>query len=166
MTKPDKPTYPFGILRVVDSHAAVLSRPDMQSSRAFSVMYAARITAWLLAAAVIVLSIVPPVLRPVTDLPHIFEHFAIYFATGLAFGLGYERRLALLSIASVAFAGAIELAQLLVYGRHARLSDFLVNSLGMCVGVISAAIFREIIRVQKRKRGRATYSQAYETKSL
>jgi VanZ family protein len=82
-----------------------------------------------------------PVLRPVTDLPHIFEHFAIYFATGFAFGSGYERRLVQLPIALVAFAGAIQLAQLLVRGRHARLSDFIVNSLGLCVGVISAATF-------------------------
>jgi VanZ family protein len=150
MTKPDKPTYLFGILRVVDSHAAVLSRPDMQSFRAFSMMYAARIIGWLLAAAIIVLSIVPPVLRPVTDLPHIFEHFAVYFATGLAFGSGYERRLALLPIAFVAFAAAIELAQLLVPGRHARLSDFIVNSLGLCVGLISAATFRVVLtRLQK-----------------
>jgi VanZ family protein len=167
MTKPDKPTFRFGILRVVDSYAAVLSRPDMQFSRAFSMsnirffaLYAARITAWLLAAAVIVLSIVPPVLRPVTDLPHIFEHFAIYFATGLAFGSGYERRLALLPIAFVAFAGAIELAQLLVPGRHARLSDFIVNSLGLCVGVISAATFREVLTRLQKEGGRATHSQA------
>ena len=33
----------------------------------------------------------------------------------------------------VIFAGAIEIAQVLIPGRHARLSDFLVDAVSMCV---------------------------------
>jgi hypothetical protein len=55
--------------------------------------------------------------------PHSVEHFTIYVATGFAFGLGYKRRHDLLAILIVIFSGSIEVAQLSVPGRHARLSD-------------------------------------------
>jgi VanZ family protein len=93
----------------------------------------ARTGAWLLAVAIIVLSLVPPSLRPETDLPHDLEHFAIFVATGVAFGVGYIRRPGLVMISLMIFAGAIELAQIVVPGRHARLSDFIVDALAACV---------------------------------
>ena len=96
----------------------------------------ARPAAWLLASAVIVLSVVPPYLRPVTDTPHGFEHFAAFFITGLAFGFGYERRPAVVAIALVVFSGAIEILQIFVPQRHARLSDFLIDTLAVCAGVV------------------------------
>jgi VanZ family protein len=96
------------------------------------VQYAARIVAWLLAAIITVLSLVPPELRPQTSAPHNIEHFAIFAAAGLAFGLGYSRRLAVVLPGLLTFAGAIELAQILVPGRHARLSDFIVDAVAMC----------------------------------
>jgi len=40
----------------------------------------------------------------------------------------------------VIFAGAVELAQTGVPGRHARLSDFIVDALAACVGVAIASI--------------------------
>jgi hypothetical protein len=98
---------------------------------------AAQITAWLLAAAIMILSLAPPWLRPETGTPHNFEHFAIFAATGLAFGLGYNRAW-LIAFELVIFSGAIELGQLLVPGRHARLSDFIVDALALCLGMIMA----------------------------
>lgn len=95
-----------------------------------------RIIAWFLASAITVLSLVPPWLRPQTPAPHKLEHFAIFFATGVAFGFGYFRRPVAVSIGLVVFAGMIELAQLYVPGRHARLSDFIVDALALCVGVV------------------------------
>jgi VanZ family protein len=99
---------------------------------------ATRIAAWLLSIAIIALSLVPPRMRPKTDVPHNLEHFAIFFATGVAFGVGYTRRSGLVTVALVIFAGAIEFAQIVIPGRHARLSDFVVDALAACVGVIIA----------------------------
>jgi VanZ family protein len=101
---------------------------------------AARVAAWLLTVAIIVLSLVPPWLRPETDVPHNFEHFSIFFATGAAFGAGYSRRPYFVTVMLVIFAGAVELAQTGVPGRHARLSDFIVDALAACVGVAIASI--------------------------
>ena len=99
--------------------------------------------AWVLAATIFILSIVPPGLRPETGLPHNFEHFIINVVTGLLFGLGYPRWLKLLCTFLVGFAGIVELAQLFVAGRHARLSDFIVDSVALCVGVLfSVVVFR------------------------
>jgi VanZ family protein len=101
----------------------------------FFIIMSARTGAWLLAVAIIVLSLVPASLRPETDLPHDLEHFAIFIAAGMAFGVGYSRKPGLVSVWLVTFAGAIELAQILAPGRHARLSDFIVDALSACVGL-------------------------------
>lgn len=99
-----------------------------------------RIAAWLLTVAIIVLSLVPAWLRPGTDVPHNFEHFSIFFATGVAFGVGYSRKPYLVMAMLVVFAGAIELAQIVVPSRHARLSDFIVDALAACVGAAISSI--------------------------
>src|SRR5215471_11113199 len=85
-----------------------------------------RVAAWFLLLAIVVLSVVPPDYRPVTPAPHGVEHLVIFFLTGLAFGLGYASRPFLQIIALAAFSAGIELVQIYIPGRHARLSDFLV----------------------------------------
>jgi VanZ family protein len=94
-----------------------------------------QIAAWLLALAIVVLSLGPPSTRPVTGAPHNVEHLLIFLATGVAFGLGYPRRFSFLAMALPIFAAVIELAQIFVPGRHARLSDFLVDAAALCLGV-------------------------------
>ena len=84
--------------------------------------------AWLLAATIVVLSLGPPSVRPATGAAHDLEHLLIFLATGIAFGLGYPSRVWLLTIALPIFAAAIEVAQNWVPGRHARMSDFLVDA--------------------------------------
>lgn len=106
-----------------------------------SLTVVARILAWTLAASIVILSIVPPGLRPETGTPHVFEHATIFFATGLAFGIGYDCRQDLLGAALVIFSGAVELAQLLVPGRHARWSDFVVDALAVTVGLTLTSLF-------------------------
>jgi VanZ family protein len=100
---------------------------------------ASRISAWFLAAAIVVLSLVPSGLRPITGAPHAFEHFVIFAATGFAFGLGYGARYLIL-IELVIFAGAIELAQFTARGRHARLSDFIVDAFAACLGFLASYV--------------------------
>jgi VanZ family protein len=106
-----------------------------------------QLTAWLLSAAIVVLSVSPPSARPVTPVGHNFgsnfEHLLIFLAAGGAFALGYPRRIWLLLFAMLGFAGAVEIAQMLVPGRHARLSDFLVDVFSLYCGIgISYAALR------------------------
>jgi len=107
----------------------------------------ARIAAWSIAVSIVVLSVVPPALRPETGAPHKLEHFLIYFAAGFAFGLGYKFERSLLAILPVMFCGSIELLQAFVPGRHARLSDFIVDTLAMWVGLMTASL----ISIRARK---------------
>ena len=103
-----------------------------------------RAGAWFLAFLVTALSLVPPVFRPESGTPHHhFEHFAIFCATGAAFGLGYSSNPRRLAAALVLFAGAIEFAQIFAPGRHARLTDFIVDALAACVGVALSALATE-----------------------
>lgn len=99
-----------------------------------------RLIAWALAITIVVLSLVPPNLRPETNLPHAAEHFAIFVAAGLMFALGYSRSHIMLGFRLIAFDAVIELAQLLVPGRHARIGDFLVDAVATSVGVISVSV--------------------------
>ena len=94
-----------------------------------------RASAWILLMTIAVLSLVPAQDRPGTSLPHLVEHLSIFLVTGMAFGVGYPQRRLFQFVTLVAFAAAIELAQLLVPGRHARLSDFLIDALGMSLGL-------------------------------
>jgi len=99
-----------------------------------------QIAAWLLLAIITLLSVVPPGDRPVTPAPHDVEHAAVFAAMGLAFGFGYARRYLLQALGLLGFCAAIELAQLGVPGRHARVSDFVVDALSVSVGIAVAFV--------------------------
>jgi VanZ family protein len=100
-----------------------------------------RTLTWLSTLTIVVLSIVPPSLRPITPLPHKREHFAIFMMWGMAFGLGYRINLVDQLVWAAVFAGAIEFAQYWVPGRHARISDLVVDTVAACFGVLCARIF-------------------------
>jgi hypothetical protein len=99
-----------------------------------------RATAWFTLAAIIVLSLVPPGARPITFLPHKIEHASIFLLDGAAFGIAYCGYAWLSSIVGVIFCAGIELAQLQIPGRHARLSDFLVDAVAICVGIFAGSM--------------------------
>jgi VanZ family protein len=115
-----------------------------ETAKGTSLQRVVRLVAWLLAAAILVLSLVPPELRPETDIPHKAEHLLIFAAAGLAFGLAYDAKRGLLAVQLVIYAGAIEIAQLFVPGRHARLSDFVVDAAGICAGSIAGSIAKQV----------------------
>jgi VanZ family protein len=94
-----------------------------------------RAAGWLLIVAIAFLSLSPAGYRPVTGVGHYLEHFFVHLLVGLVFGIGYARRLWLLALSLVAFTAAIELTQMVVPGRHARLSDFLIDATAACLGV-------------------------------
>lgn len=105
-----------------------------------------QVVAWVLVFSIVVLSIVPPDYRVITDLPRPLEHLSIFLITGLAFGLGYPYRYLAQSIALILFAAAVELVQVWIPGRHARLSDLAAGVLGLCVGTSIAYVSTRLLR--------------------
>jgi VanZ family protein len=105
-----------------------------------------QVAAWLLAFAIVALSIVSPAYRPVTNIPRPLEHFSIFFLTGLAFAHGYPYRYSVQSVALLVFAGAVELVQKWIPGRHARLSDFIAGVLGLGLGACLVYALRRLAR--------------------
>jgi VanZ family protein len=105
---------------------------------------ATRFVAWALAVIIVILSIVPPSLRPETIAPHDLEHAGIFLITGLAFGLAYDCSRGWLAGCMVIFSATVEVLQLFVPGRHARVSDFVVDAAAICSGLIMAWLARSI----------------------
>ena len=84
--------------------------------------------------AIAVLSFVPPNFRPDTGGPHSLEHLVLFVPTGLALAFGYASRYLLQLFGLIMYAVVVEVGQMWVPGRHARLSDLIINALGLCVG--------------------------------
>jgi hypothetical protein len=98
-----------------------------------------RIIAWLLTAAVTFATLGPAWLRPHSGLGQDGEHALAFGLVGLAFGFAYPRRRALTAGVAVVLIGVLELLQLWMPGRHARLEDFVVDALATCAGITVAA---------------------------
>jgi VanZ family protein len=94
-----------------------------------------RALAWLGLLAIIGLSVVPAVDRPVTGAGQWFEHFAAYALVAGAFAVGYSFSLARLILCAFVFCGGIELLQVPLPTRHARVSDFVVDLIGSCIAI-------------------------------
>src|SRR6195952_3536119 len=103
--------------------------------------------AWCLAAAVAFATLGPPDFRPhASPLGQDGEHALAFVLLGLAFGLAYTRNRWLTAAFAVGLTGVLELLQLWMPGRHARLEDFVVDALAACVGLAIAAAFDWITR--------------------
>ena len=108
---------------------------------------ASQASAWLLAVAIAAMSLVPPSYRPVTDASQEVEHLVSFLMLGIAFGFGYSEKRSVVAAGLLIFCSAIELAQFWVPGRHARLSDFVMDTAGAWIGL---AIAHLIIAVTNR----------------
>lgn len=114
-------------------------------------MYIAlRIIAWILAAAVAFATLGPPTYRPHSELGQDGEHALAFILVGLAFGLAYGRNRWATVAVSVVMIGMLEILQLWMPGRHARLQDFVVDALAACVGLALAAGLDWAIRRVRR----------------
>jgi VanZ family protein len=106
-----------------------------------------RSLAWLLAAAVTFATLGPPRYRPhASELGHGGEHAFAFVLIGLAFALAYPRHRVPAAVACVAMVGVLEVLQLWVPGRHARLEDFVIDALATCAGFALAAISGWLMR--------------------
>lgn len=94
----------------------------------------------LIAVAITILSVAPAQVRPVLA-PHKFEHIAAYLALGLLAGLSYIPRLMAAVCGSlVFFCAMIEVLQIGIPGRHARMEDFVLDLLSSQLGLGFAAL--------------------------
>jgi VanZ family protein len=103
-----------------------------------------RMGAWLAVQTIIVLSLVPGNMRPHAFGNSYYEHFAAYFITGCLLATGYLRTLQLLSsgVLLATCAGSLELVQLLIPGRTAKIGDFAIGTIGACIGLLVIGVLR------------------------
>ena len=111
---------------------------------------ALRLIAWILAAAVAFATLGPATYRPHSELGQNGEHALAFVLVGLAFGLAYGRNRWITSTLAVILIGVLELLQLWMPGRHARLEDFVVDALAACLGLALAAAIDWAVKRVKR----------------
>ena len=98
------------------------------------------VLAWLLLAAITFVTLSPIDLRPQTG--HVVPERVLAFAAlGVAFGLGYPRRLPFAAAVTLGAAVCLEMAQLLAPGRHARLMDAGEKVVGGMIGMALAVLW-------------------------
>ena len=95
---------------------------------------ALRFVAWLLAAAVTFVTLGPALYRPQSNLGQNGEHTLVFGLVGAAFALAYPRHRPIAAGLAIILLGVLELLQLAVPGRHARLEDFVVDALAALAG--------------------------------
>jgi VanZ family protein len=113
--------------------------------------------AWFGILAVVILSVVPANERPVTGAGQTFEHFAAFALVAGTFAIGYRLSLMRLLLLAFLFCGGIELLQVPLPTRHARLSDFVIDFFGSCfaIGLVFVGdklVAAHRLRLQRRKR--------------
>jgi VanZ family protein len=101
-----------------------------------------KLFAWCLAAAVAFATLGPPGYRPhAFSLGQDGEHALAFVLLGLAFGRAYTGNRLFTAAIAVGLTGLIEILQFWAPGRHARLEDFVVDALTVCIGLAAAAAF-------------------------
>ena len=103
-----------------------------------------RLAGWACVITIAVLSLLP---RPVgvgsefgaPELDHVFA----YLVTAAAFALGHMRTRSriVVCILLIGFGGIMELGQAAIPGRDGSIGDFLVNALGVGMGLVTAVHF-------------------------
>ena len=104
----------------------------------------ARVVAWIGLLAIVVLSVVPATERPMTGSGSTVEHFAMFALVAGAFALGYELALIRLAVLALLFCGGIELLQIPLPTRHARLGDFVIDFVASCLAICAVRGMQKI----------------------
>jgi VanZ family protein len=110
----------------------------------------ARALSWAGLAAIVVLSVVPAADRPVTGAGQLYEHFTAFALVGGAFALGYRLSLIRLVLLAFFFCGAVELLQVPLPTRHARVSDFVIDFVGSCCAIGFVLVGDRLIGAHRR----------------
>ena len=94
-----------------------------------------RAIAWIGVSAIIILSVVPADERPTTGFGQGIEHFAAFGVIAGVFAVSYRFTLLQFLLMALLFCGGIELLQIPLPTRHARVSDFVTDLLGSSVAI-------------------------------
>ena len=109
----------------------------------------ARALAWVGILAIIVLSVVPADDRPVFGAGfnwHLFEHFSAFALVAGAFSIGYRLPLIRVLLFAFCYCGGIELLQIPLPTRHARLSDFAIDFAASCFAIVIVLAGEKLIQ--------------------
>jgi VanZ family protein len=114
-----------------------------------------RAAAWLVFVAVVFVTLGAPQYRPTTELGHDAEHALAFVVLGLLFGLGYASNRLTVSVGAIPVIGLLEILQLWMPGRHARLEDFVVNLVTFWAAFAAVCLALAIIRSKWMKADQA-----------
>jgi VanZ family protein len=94
----------------------------------------------------VVLSVVPLAIRPTSPAPHNLEHFASFAVAGALQYTSYPARPVRWFLVALLFCGGLELLQIGIPGRHARVEDFVIDTVAACLGILGAYVIIGIKR--------------------
>jgi VanZ family protein len=101
-----------------------------------------RTLAWLGVSGIVLLSVVPADERPVTGAGQSIEHFGAFGLVAGVFAMGYRFSLVRLLVMALLYCGGVELLQVPLPTRHARVSDFVIDFLGSSLAICLVALGR------------------------
>ena len=117
-------------------------------------IYVLRLAALASLAFIVGASLVPAEVRPTVGATGMVEHMLAYVACGFLFATGFSQfRSTFVWIWLALLAGCLELAQLYVPGRDARLPDAIMSAAGALMGVLAARVVILMVRAAYRDRG-------------
>jgi hypothetical protein len=126
----------LGPARKLTSPGRGLQLSNLELGRALMDMKSLiRCVAWALAAAVTVFTLSAIEARPTMGSSADVERFIAFSVMGGAFALGYPNRSLSVVGMMIAMVSVLEIAQILVPGRHARFNDALVKAGAAVIGV-------------------------------
>jgi VanZ family protein len=102
------------------------------------------IAAWALLAFITYSTVSPIQARPMSPLPASIEHFAAFAALGMLFCLAYPKHRCLASALVIGSAVLLEIAQLLIPDRDARLADALQKLAAGAFGIGVVTVMRRL----------------------
>jgi hypothetical protein len=113
----------------------------------------ARPLSWFGALAIIVLSVVPAADRPVTGAGSPLEHLAAFALVAGLFAIGYRLSLVARFMTALAFCAGIEVLQMPLPTRHARLGDFVIDLVTSWCAIAVVAGVEKLIAGDRRSHG-------------
>ena len=110
---------------------------------------AAAICAWLILAVIVFSTLSPIGMRPHLGAAHV-ERFAAFALLGFLFAIVHPGRIVMVLLCVVAAVAGLELLQMLVASRHARVADIAVKAAGGVGGIASAWLVMRVYAMTAR----------------
>src|SRR6516165_3163137 len=107
-----------------------------------------RAASWVIILGLVIVTVIPGDERPITGLQHDIEHFVAFGLAGLTFGFAYFQSVRVNLLSAFVFTLVLELSQIPLATRHARLRDFMVDATAACVGIVIGHLCRKLVKDQ------------------